>query len=232
MVKTIDIIVPVYNEEKTLENILSVLEQVDFCSLKKRLILVDDFSTDGSREILLSDRCKNHLVLLHEKNKGKGAAIATALSKSDADIVIIQDADLEYNPNDYNKLLPLLINTDELVVYGSRLADKNSRGSFLFLSFIANNFLTFLTNILYGTKITDMETCYKAFKKEALDGIKIKSTRFEFEPEITAKVSKKGIKIKEVPISYLGRAYNDGKKITAKDALHAIFALFYYRFFD
>ena len=232
MANTIDIIVPIYNEINTLENVLATLEETDFCSLKKRLILVDDCSSDGSRDFLKSPRCSEHLILFHEKNKGKGAAIATALANSDADIVVIQDADLEYKPADYNKLLPVLLDTEALVVYGSRLIDKSSRSSFLFLSFVANTFLTFLTNVLYGTKLTDMETCYKAFKKEALEGIKIKSTRFEFEPEITKKKKKKGIIIKEVPISYLGRAYHEGKKITAKDAIHAIFALFYYRFFD
>lgn len=232
MYKTLDIIIPVYNEEKTLEKVLSAIEETDFCGLEKRIILVDDASSDSSRNILLSDRCKSHLVLLHDKNRGKGAAIATALKNSTADIVVIQDADLEYNPADYNKLLPHIINSNALVVYGSRLKEKPSRKSFLLLSYLANTFLTAFTNILYGIKITDMETCYKAFSKEALDGIEIKSSRFEFEPEITAKISKKGIKIKEVPISYRGRAYHEGKKVTAYDAAHAVFTLFYYRFFD
>lgn len=232
MFKTIDIIVPIFNEEKTLVDVVRKLEQIDFCGLKKRLILVDDASIDSSREILKSPEFQKHLTIFHETNGGKGSAIISALKHIESDIVVIQDADLEYNPQDYNKLLPLLIEDSADVVYGSRLKDNSQRGSFLFLSYVANTFLTCLTNILYGCKITDMETCYKAFKREILDDLVIKSSRFDFEPEITAKVIKKGARLKEVPITYNGRKYHEGKKVKAKDALHAIFTLFYYRFFD
>ena len=228
--KTIDVIIPVYNEEKTLEEIISKLEQIDFCSLEKRLIFVDDSSSDKSREILA--KYPNHTVLSHKKNMGKGAAVVTGIKNATADIVVIQDADLEYDPNDYNKLLPLIINNEADVVYGSRLLDKNQHKSFLFLSLLANKFLTALTNLLYGTRITDMETCYKAFRREKISDIKINAKKFDFEPEITAKVIKRKLRFREVPITYNPRAYNEGKKVKAKDALHAIFTLFYYRFFD
>lgn len=228
--KTIDVIIPVYNEEKTLEDVILKLEQVDFCSLDKRLIFVDDSSSDKSREILA--KYPNHIVLSHKKNMGKGAAVVTGINNATADIVVIQDADLEYDPNDYNKLLPLIINNEADVVYGSRLLDKNQHKSFLFLSLLANKFLTALTNLLYGTRITDMETCYKAFRREKISDIKINAKKFDFEPEITAKVIKRKLRFMEVPITYNPRAYNEGKKVKAKDALHAIFTLFYYRFFD
>lgn len=232
MVKSVDIIVPVYNEEKTLEEVIKKLEETDFCGLEKRIILVDDASVDSSRKILLSGRYEKHCIILHDTNGGKGCAITSALKYTEADIVMIQDADLEYNPDDYNKLLPLLISDEADVVYGSRLKDKTQRKSFLFLSYIANSFLTFLTNLLYGSKITDMETCYKAFKRDVIKNLTIRASRFDFEPEITAKIIKKGVRLKEVPITYNGRKYHEGKKVTARDALHAIFALFYYRFFD
>ena len=228
--KTIDVIIPVYNEEKTLEEIVSKLEQIDFCSLEKKLIFVDDSSSDKSREILA--KYPNHTVLSHKKNMGKGAAVVTGINNATADIVVIQDADLEYDPNDYNKLLPLIINNEADVVYGSRLLDKNQHKSFLFLSLMANKFLTALTNLLYGTRITDMETCYKAFRREKISDIKINAKKFDFEPEITAKVIKRKLRFREAPITYNPRAYNEGKKVKAKDALHAIFTLFYYRFFD
>ena len=228
--KTIDVIIPVYNEEKTLEAVISKLEQIDFCSLEKRLIFVDDCSSDNSMEIL--ERHPNHIVLSHKKNMGKGAAVATGIKNATADIVVIQDADLEYDPNDYNKLLPLIINNEADVVYGSRLLDKSQHKLFLFLSLLANKFLTGLTNLLFATKITDMETCYKAFRREKISDINIKSKKFDFEPEITAKIIKRKLRFREVPITYNPRAYDEGKKVKAKDALQAIFTLFYYRFFD
>lgn len=230
MLKSIDIIVPVYNEEKTLEAVIKRLEEAEFCSLKKRIIFVDDASCDNSSKIL--SKYKNHTVISHEKNLGKGAAVATGIKNASADIVVIQDADLEYNPNDYSRLLPLLINDEADVVYGSRLKDNSCKKSFMFLSLFANKFLTALTNILYGTKLTDMETCYKAFKRECIKDFEIKAKKFEFEPEITAKIVKNKLRLKEVPVSYNARKYKEGKKVGAKDALQAIFTLFYYRFFD
>jgi glycosyltransferase involved in cell wall biosynthesis len=228
--QTIDIIVPVYNEEKNLDLITDKINETDYCGLKKRIIYVDDCSTDNSREIL--KKYTDSLVISHDKNLGKGAAIASALKRTDADIVIIQDADLEYNPQDYQKLLPYIINGEANVVYGSRFKDKSNRKAFLFLSYIANKFLTFLTNRIYGCRLSDMETCYKAFSKDVLKGIDIKSKKFEFEVEITAKIIKNGYSIKEIPITYNGRSYNEGKKISGIDALHAMFALIYYKFFN
>lgn len=228
--KTIDIIIPVYNEEKYLEAIVKKVEETDFCGLEKHLILVDDCSTDSSKKILA--KYTSHKVIYHEKNCGKGAAVRTGIKNSSSDIIVIQDADLEYNPEDYQKLLPFIINNEADIVYGSRLSDKNQKKSFLLLSYIANKTLTILTNILYRCKITDMETCYKAFRREVLDGIKLKAQKYDFEVELTAKITKKGIKIKEVPISYNGRDWANGKKISAKDGIQAIIALFYYRFFN
>lgn len=227
--ETIDIIVPVYNEEETLDAIKTKIEETDFCGLRKNIIFIDDGSTDSSREILSA--YTDHIVIYHPKNQGKGAAIVTGLKNSKSDIVVIQDADLEYNPKDYQILLPHIISGEYDVVYGTRLKDKSQRKSFIFLSLFANLFLTLLTNILFNSKITDMETCYKAFRRTALDGIEIKSRRYDFEVEFTAKILRKGINIKEVPISYDGRTYAKGKKITAKDGVQAILALFYYRFF-
>ena len=228
--RTIDIIIPVYNEERILENVINQIIETDFCNLEKNIIFVDDCSTDRSREILT--KYSQYKCLFHSTNQGKGAAVYTGIQSSTADIVVIQDADMEYNPRDYQKLLPLIINGEAQVVYGSRLKNVEQNKSFLLCSLLANKFLTFLTNILFGCKITDMETCYKAFTKEALQGVKIKAKRFDFEPEITAKIVKKGIKIVEVPISYNGRSWGEGKKITIFDGLQAVFALFYYRFFD
>jgi len=228
--KTIDIIVPVYNEERFLEDVIRILEETDFCGLEKNLIFVNDCSTDSSKEIL--EKYPQYKVLNHTKNLGKGAAVATGIKNSSSDIVVIQDADLEYNPKDYQSILPYIINNEADVVYGSRLATANVKSSFIILSFLANKFLTFLTNILYNCKITDMETCYKAFKRDIIKDINIKSHRYDFEVEITAKIAKKGIKIIEIPISYQSRSYKEGKKISWKDGIHAVFALFYYRFFN
>ena len=228
---SVNIIIPVYNEEQTLEEVIKRIEDTDICGLEKRLIFVDDGSTDRSREIL-SAKCSNYTVIFHDKNYGKGSAIWTGLQRCTADIVIIQDADLEYDINDYNKILPYIINGESQVVYGSRLKDKDARKHFLVQSYYANKFLTLLTNILFSCKISDMETCYKAFKSDVLNNVVINSKKFEFEIEITAKILKQGISIKEVPISYNAREYACGKKISALDGIHAIFALFYFRFFS
>ena len=230
MIKTIDVIVPVYNEEKTLEDVIKRLEQCDFCCLDKRLIFVDDASSDSSAEIL--SKYSNHLVIRHKTNQGKGAAVVTGIKNATADIIVVQDADLEYNPLDYNNLLPLIINDKADVVYGSRFKDNRNEKSFLFLSLIANKFLTWLTNLLFSSNLTDMETCYKAFRRESICDFKINAKKFDFEPEITAKVLKKKLRFFEVAISYNPRAYHEGKKVKAKDALQAVFTLFYYKFFN
>ncbi len=227
--KKVSIIIPVYNEKDTLKALLEKVEQADFSGLEKEIILVDDCSDDGTTDILkeLSGRYK---VLFHEINQGKGAAVRTAVKEAAGDFIVIQDADLEYLPDDYNKLLPLLINDEADVVYGSRFLNAENSKNFILKNKIANKFLTLLTNILYGTGITDMETCYKAFKREFIQNITIKSNRFDFEPEITAKIMKQKARLKEVPISYFGRGHEEGKKINWKDGIRAIITLIKFRF--
>ena len=224
----ISILIPVYNEKDSLLELLKRVESVDF-GLEKEIILVDDFSTDGTKELYSQIP---HKILYHEVNQGKGAALRTGLKEASGDIIIIQDADLEYNPEDYLPLVEHIKNDEADVVYGSRFADKRNRGNFLFLSFVANKTLTFMTQILFGTKLTDMETCYKAFKSEVIKDVEIKSNRFDFEPEITAKVLKNKVRFHELPISYNARTNDEGKKIGWKDGVQAIFALIKFRLFD
>ena len=229
--KKVSIIVPVFNEINTLDTILEKIESTDFYGLEKEIILVDDMSTDGSREHLkeLEDKYK---VFYHEQNMGKGAAIRTALKQITGDIMVIQDADLEYDPADYNELLKLIVEDKADVVYGSRLTGAKPSRSFMFTHLLGNKLLTFTTNLLYGATLTDMETCYKAFRASFIKDIEIKSNRFDFEPEITAKILKKKARLYELPISYYGREYAEGKKITWKDGIHAIIALIKFRFSD
>lgn len=226
--KKISILIPVYNEKDSLLELLKRVESVDF-GLEKEIILVDDFSTDGTKELYPQI---SHKILYHDINQGKGAALRTGLKEATGDIIIIQDADLEYNPEDYIPLVDYIKNDKADVVYGSRFADKRNKGNFLFLSFVANKTLTFITQILFGTKLTDMETCYKAFKAEVIKDIEIKSNRFDFEPEITAKVLKKKVRFHELPISYNARTNDEGKKIGWKDGVQAIFALIKFRLFN
>ena len=224
----ITILIPVYNEKNSLLEILKRVEEVDF-GLEKEIILIDDCSTDGTRELYKDLPYK---VLYHKHNKGKGAALRTGIKEATGDIIIIQDADLEYNPQDYKELVRLVKTGCADVVYGSRLADTRNSGNFLFLSFFANVTLSFITRILYGTYLTDMETCYKAFRADVIKNIKIKSNRFDFEPEITAKVLKQGATFLETPISYNARTNEEGKKIGWKDGVQAIWTLIKYRFVD
>lgn len=226
--KKITILIPVYNEKKSLLDILKQVEEVDF-GLEKEIILIDDFSTDGTRELYKNIPYK---VLYHQRNMGKGAALRTGLMSATGDIIIIQDADLEYNPKDYKPLVNLIETDVADVVYGSRLADTRNSGKFLMLSYLANVFLTLMTRVLYGVYMTDMETCYKAFRTDVIKGISIKSNRFDFEPEITAKVLKKNVRFMEVPISYNARSNEEGKKIGWKDGVQAMWTLLKYRFFD
>jgi len=227
----VTIIIPVYNEKNTINKLLGKVEEASFAGLEKEIILVDDFSNDGTREILKELNGK-YKVLFHEKNMGKGAAIKTAVKYATGDFVVIQDADLEYLPDDYDKLLPLLINNEADVVYGSRFKNKENLKNFILKNKIANKFLTLLTNMLYGAEITDMETCYKAFKREFIQKINIKSNRFDFEPEITAKILKQKARLKEAAISYNGRGHDEGKKINWKDGIHAILTIIKFRFTD
>ena len=227
----LSVIIPVYNEKNTLLEILKRVERVD---MEKEIIIVDDFSTDGTREVLedikTSESGKDIKIIFQEKNGGKGIAIRKGLEYVTGDYVIIQDGDLEYDPEDYHKLLKPVFKGKAEVVYGSRFTGEHR--DMFFWHWIGNRFLTFVTNILYDTTLSDMETCYKLFKTNIIKNIKIKAHRFDFEPEITAKVLKKGIRIYEVPISYAGREFHEGKKITWRDGFIALWTLLKYRIVD
>lgn len=228
--RKLSIIIPIYNEEATLNEIIDRILRVDLSGsgFEKELIAVDDASTDGSWKILQNRLADFTRVEKHSINRGKGASIRTALEHVSGDYIIIQDADLEYDPDEYINLLNPVIKGKSEVVYGSRFTGER-RNMFLH-HWIGNRFLTGITNILYGTTLSDMETCYKLFKREILQGIVIRSNRFNFEPEITAKILKKGIRIYETPISYTGREYAEGKKITWRDGFSALWTIFKYRF--
>jgi len=226
----LSVIIPVYNEVKTIEEIIKQIKNVRLKNIKKEIILVDDFSTDMTREKLKKVKGKNIKLFFHKMNFGKGMAVRTGIKHSRGDIIIIQDADLEYDPNDYPKLIEPIIEKKTNVVYGSRFLKKPTPRYKLY--YIGNILLSILTNILYDTKITDMETCYKVFTKDVIKNIKLKAKRFDFEPEITAKIAKKGYEIYEVPIKYQSRSFKQGKKITWRDGIKAIYYLLKYRFVD
>ena len=221
----LSVIIPVYNEKDCIEEVISRVKAVP---VDKEIIVVDDCSTDGTREVL--KRIDGINLLLHDRNRGKGAAIRTALKEITGGIVIIQDADMEYPPEQYPEVIKPIIDGYADVVFGSRFLGLHR--VFLFWHFVGNRFLTLLTNVLYNTILTDMETGVKAFKREVFEKIRIKSNGFDFEPEITAKVLKKGFRLYEMPITYYGRGYEEGKKITWRDAIPAIWAIIKYRFVD
>ncbi len=231
----LSIIIPVYNEEKTIGEVITKVVGVKVPSITKEIIVVDDGSTDSSKFKIQNSKLKGIKKVFHEKNLGKGAAIRSGVKVATGDLIIIQDADLEYNPEDYNKLLEPILKKGAKVVYGTRLTSyplivwgKNK--TVLPTHLIANRFLTFLTNLLYGSNLTDMETCYKIFTREIFRKISIKSNRFNFEPEITAKILKLGVFIVEVPIIVKPRTYKEGKKINWLDGLIAIWTLVKYKF--
>lgn len=224
---TLSVIMPVYNEVGTVEECLKRVLDSPYI---KEVIMVDDGSTDGSKHVLSKIKDKRVRVFHHPENFGKGAAIKTALPQTSGQYIIIQDSDLEYDPQDFDKLLEPVKNGLAEVVYGSRFMGKVRHR--YYLHSLANYFLSLTTNILYGTSLTDMETCYKLIKRDLIINIPLKSRRFEFEPEVTTKLLKKGIRIHEVPISYKGRDYKGGKKITWTDGLVAVWTLIKYRFVD
>ena len=220
--KKLSVIVPVYDERTTVAEIIRRVRQVDL-PLDREVIVVDDGSTDGTRDVLPHLADSTVRVVMHPENRGKGAAIRTGLAHATGDLVIIQDADLEYDPGDWPSLLAPIFKGRARVVYGSRFTGE--RRNMLFWHWVGNRFLTLVTNALYNTTLSDMETCYKVFDRQVLDGITLTSNRFGFEPEVTAKVLRTGERIYEVPISYTGREFHEGKKITWRDGFVALWTL-------
>jgi len=231
-VKKLSIIRPVFNEKDTIESLVEKVKAVDLGEIKTEIVIVDDASSDGSVEILKkmqeSDRSLN--IHFKKQNSGKGATLKEGFKHTTGDYVIVQDADLEYEPEDYKKLIRALDEEHVDVVYGSRFSGNYE--DMTSLHYFGNKFLTLVTNILFGVMLTDMETCYKLLPGDFIRSIDIKSPRFNFEPEITAKVLKAGKRIKEVPISYKGRSHSEGKKITWRDGMAAVITLLRFRIFN
>ena len=219
------IVIPVFNERETIHEII---EAVFATPYRKEIIVVDDGSTDGTGDILTSMQQDGLKVITQKKNQGKGVALQTGISHATGDIILIQDADLEYDPEEYSVLLKPILDGRADVVYGSRFAGHGAHRVLYFWHYVGNRFLTLLSNLFTNLNLTDMETCYKVFTKEALSGVEIKEKRFGFEPEITAKMAKKKLRIYEVPISYYGRTYEQGKKIGWKDGVWAIWCILKY----
>lgn len=230
--KTLSVVIPVYNEKATLEEIVGLVSAVE-TGLDLELVLVDDCSRDGSRDILkqMQEDHPDWKIVFHEYNQGKGAALRSGFETATGDVVLIQDADLEYDPQDYPRLLAPILAGRADVVYGSRFLGGGAHRVVYFWHYLGNRFLTLLSNMLTDINLTDMEVCYKLFRREVLAGLTIEENRFGFEVEITAKVSRgKRWRIYEVPIAYYGRSYAEGKKITWKDGMRAIWCIFKYRF--
>ncbi len=227
---TLSVVMPVYNERATIE---AILNRVEASGLAEEIILVDDGSSDGTRELLagLARKHRRLRVILHDRNQGKGAAVITGIAAATQDLVLIQDADLEYDPRDYPALLEPLLDGRADVVYGSRFLGGPRRTT-MFWHMIANKLLTLMTNLLYNSILSDMETGYKVFPRALIQSIPLRAKRFDFEPEITAKLLKRKRRVFEVPISFNPREYSEGKKIGLKDAFQAVWTLLKYRFVD
>jgi glycosyltransferase involved in cell wall biosynthesis len=228
----LSVLIPVFNEVNTVEEILRRVRAADSCGLHKEIILVNDASTDGTGDLLNKMQTDAGLkIVSHPYNRGKGAALRTALEHATGDIVLIQDADLEYDPSDYPNLLRPILDGRADVVYGSRFAGGTHR-VLLFWHYMANRFLTLLSNMLCNLNLTDMETCYKVFRRQCVESITLTSNRFGIEPELTAKLARRHYRFYETGINYSGRDYSEGKKIGWKDGLAALWFIFRYRFFD
>lgn len=225
----LSVIIPVYNEESTIRQVVQKVQEAPY---EKEIIIVDDGSKDGTRDQITQISDSNVIKVFHEKNQGKGAAIRTGCSKASGDIILIQDADLEYDPTDYPQLLEPIFQDRADVVFGSRFLGGGPHRVLYFWHSFGNRLLTLLANMLNDLNLSDMETGYKVFNREVLNAITIRSDRFGFEPEFTAKVARKKFRIYEVPISYHGRGYKEGKKITWRDGVAALFWIFRYRFFN
>ena len=225
------IIIPCFNEVNTIKKIIDKIIEVN--NYEKEIIVIDDFSTDGSRQILSEiEKVNISKLILNERNYGKGYCIKKGIEEATGDIVIIQDADLEYDPSDYKKLIEPIHKNQADVVYGSRFIGSEEKRVLYYWHTVGNKFLTTLSNMFTNINLTDMECCYKAFKTEIIKKIDLKENRFGFEPEVTAKLAKKNIRIYEVGIKYFGRKYSDGKKITWKDGFAAIYCIIYYNVFN
>jgi len=230
-IRKLTVIVPVFNERNTVVEVLRRMRAVELPDgIDREIIVVDDGSTDGTRDVLNQLRDSTVRILLHDDNRGKGAAVRTGLQVASGDYVLIQDADLEYDPEDWPKLIAPVMRGRAQVVYGSRFTGE--RRNMLFLHWIGNRVLSLVTNVLYNTTLSDMETCYKLVDRELLVDLHLRCRRFDIEPEITAKILKRRIRIYEVPISYMGREFDEGKKITWRDGFAALWTLAKFRFAD
>jgi glycosyltransferase involved in cell wall biosynthesis len=229
--RKLSVIVPVFNERNTVVEVLRRMRAVELPDgIEREIIVVDDGSEDGTRDVLRQLGDSTVRIVLHEANHGKGAAVRTGFKHATGEYVLIQDADLEYDPEDWPKLLHPVLRGRARVVYGSRFTGE--RRNMLLLHWIGNRFLSMVTNVLYNTTLSDMETCYKLVERDLLCGLRLRSDRFDIEPEITAKLLKRGVRIYEVPISYSGREFEEGKKLTWRDGMSALWTLLVYRFRD
>jgi len=224
--RKLSVIVPVYNEANTVVEIVRRMRQVDL-PVDREIILVDDGSTDGTRSVLPHLQDSTVRIVEHDVNRGKGAAVRTGLRHATGDLVLIQDADLEYDPEDWPRLLQPVLRGKATVVYGSRFTGE--RRNMLFWHWVGNRFLSLVTNVLYNTTLSDMETCYKLVDRSLMDDLALRADKFDLEPEITAKILRRGVRIYEVPISYAGREFHEGKKITWRDGFSALWTLVKFR---